>query len=361
MLYRSLGQTGLTVSAVGLGTAMLGSPSVDLAVRIVRRARDLGVTFFDTARAYDDAEVKLGIALAHERGNVVISSKTTAKTREGAWRDINESLERLRTDYLDNVHLHGLGSPADVEVRLGAGGALDALVQAKEQGMVKHVGCTSHVDPKLLIAAIERFPFETILVPLNVVEREPLARLIPLCRERGVGVTIMKPLATGLVPSPLGLRWLLNQPVDVVCPGSVTLAEVEQNAGAADGDLALSPDESARVESLRARLERVRCRICARCQPCPVDVPIAVTLGTDVMFDHYRTMGPAGFRSFDWSIDALARDLPRRRQTIAAIESCTECGECERRCPHGLPIVEMLRATLPTMRDMISFYETKVG
>jgi predicted aldo/keto reductase-like oxidoreductase len=202
---------------------------------------------------------------------------------------------------------------------------------------------------------------ETILVPMNIVEPEPLDELIPLCESRGVGVTIMKPLATGLLPARLALRWLLRQPIASACPGATTIAEVEENALAAEGDLTPDADELASVAAAKAELARVRCRLCGECLPCPVNIPIGDTLGTDVMFDHYRTMGPAGFRNFRWSRAAIQTDLASRRPTIAAIEACTRCGDCEPRCRYGLPIVDMLQSTLPAMRDMVKVYEAKLG
>jgi len=119
MQYRKLGGTGLQVSAIGLGAGMLGSSNTEYAVKIVRRAVELGVDYFDTARGYWDSEIKLGLALKGDREKAYISSKTAGKTKEEAWRHIRESLERLQTDYLDNYHLHGLRDEEDLERRLG--------------------------------------------------------------------------------------------------------------------------------------------------------------------------------------------------------------------------------------------------
>ncbi len=356
MQYRPLGNTGMQASAVGLGCAQLGSSEDGYAEEIVRRALELGVTFFDVARGYRDAEIKLGAGLHGQRQNAIISTKTNAKTREDAWREINESLERLRTDYVDNCHLHGLRDTADIDERLGPGGALEALLQAKEQGLTRHVGCTSHRS-EVLIEALGRFDFEMILVPMNIVEQEPLAELIPLCQQQGVGVTTMKPLATGLLPAPLALKWLLNQPIASCVPGATTLAEVEENSRVGSADITMTATEGADVARWHGDLDSVRCRICYDCLPCPQGVNVSTILGTDVMFDHYRTMGREAFRSFAWSRSAIERDLPVRRQNIASIEACDGCRQCEARCSYGLPIVEMLERTLPTMRDMVDYYE----
>jgi aryl-alcohol dehydrogenase-like predicted oxidoreductase len=365
MLYRELGKTGLTVSAIGLGCAQLGSSQTEYAVRVVRRALDLGVTYIDLARGYRDAEIKVGLALqasplAGERERLVLSTKTARPTREDAWREINESLERLGTDYLDNVHLHALDSSQEIDRRLGPGGAMEALLEARERGLVRHIGCSGH-HPEVLVEAVQRFPFEVILCILNLVERQALEALIPLCRDRGVAVTVMKPLATGLLPAPLALKWLLNQSISCAVPGATTIEEAAENALAGHADPTLSAEDRDRVHALRAEWAHKRCRICHRCEPCPAGVPLAITLGTDLMYDHYRTMGHAGFRAFPWSRAAVERDITGRKKVMAAIESCTRCGDCENKCPYRLPILEMLGRQLGEMRQMMGVYAEVLG
>jgi len=361
MLYRKLGRTGLEVSVIGLGCAQLGSSSTEYALELVHRALELGVNYFDTARSYWDSEIKVGQALKGEREKVYISTKTGGKTKEEAWQHIRESLRRLQTDYLDNCHLHGLRDGEDLEKRLGKGGALEALVEAREQGLVRHIGCTSHTS-KTLIKALERFDFEVVLVPMNIVEREPLEKLIPLCRSKGVGVTIMKPVATGLLPARLALKWLLNQPIATAVPGATTLEELKESCLVGHlEDIALSVEERGMVDRLAAQLEHVRCRICGECEPCPKGIPIATILGTDVMYDHYRTMGPEAFGRFSWSEKRVRDHIGERRQRISAIGSCDDCGECEKRCRYGLPIIKMLRDTVEPMEDMLRIWNERLG
>jgi uncharacterized protein len=162
MHYRPLGKTGLDVSVIGLGGVQLSSSSTDYAVSVVQRALDLGVNYVDTARAYGDSEIKVGLALKGQRQRAYVSTQTEAKTRAAAWRDIEQSLQRLQVDYVDNMHLHALSDAADVGERTGPGGALDALIEARRQGLVRHIGCTSHVSA-VLIEALKRFDFEPSL------------------------------------------------------------------------------------------------------------------------------------------------------------------------------------------------------
>jgi predicted aldo/keto reductase-like oxidoreductase len=303
----------------------------------------------------------MGIALKGQRQKAIISTKTTARKKEDAWRQINESLERLQTDHVDNLHLHGLWDGEDFDERFGPGGALEAVVEAKRQGLTRHVGCTSHLS-RVLVKALQRYDFEVILVPMNIAEREPLDQLVPLCRQKGVGVTIMKPLATGLLPAKLALKWLLNQPVATVVPGATTIEELEENASVGGlEDMRLTGKEARHAARLMWEMEHVRCRICRACEPCPKGIPMGSTLGTDVMYDHYRTMGAETFARFPWSSETVRQDVEKRVQTIAAIEACDDCGLCEPRCPYGLPIVKMLRSQVAPMKDMLRIWGRAVA
>ncbi|MFC1948772.1 aldo/keto reductase [Chloroflexota bacterium] len=360
MKYRNLGKTGLYVSSIGLGCGQLVSSRIDYAVQIVHRALELGVNYFDTARAYQDSEIKLGLALKGQREKVYISSKTGAGTRDEAWQHIRESLERLQTDYLDNCHLHGLRDEEDMEMRLGPGGALEALIEARAQGLIRHIGCTSHTSSGLLLKALERFDFEIILVPMNIVEREPLDKLIPLCLEKEVGITIMKPLATGLLPASLALKWLINQPIATAVPGAATLEEVEENSLVGHlEDVALTDDEEKRVTEWAQKLEHIRCRLCGLCEPCSAGIPISITLGTDVTYNHYRNMGPDVFTAFPWSPERAKENREQRRNLIMQIEFCDECGLCQERCPYGLEVIRMLKEMVQPMKDILRIWDTK--
>lgn len=200
-------------------------------------------------------------------------------------------------------------------------------------------------------------------MPMNIVEREPLEELIPLCLKKEVGVTIMKPVATGLLLARLALKWLLNQPISTAVPGATTLEELEEDALVGHlKEPTLTPREQEQVDRWAGRLEHVRCRICRECEPCPVEIPIGTTLGTDVMYDHYRTMSAEAFRRFPWSQEAVRNDVERRTKVVAAIEACTECGECEARCPYSLPIIQMLKDVVAPMKEMLAIWqEVAVG
>jgi len=159
----------MDVSVIGLGSVQLGSSDTDYAVKLVRKALELGVNYFDTARSYWDSEVKLGIALKGERERVYISTKTTGRTKEDAWRHIRESLERLQTDYLDNCHIHALDRDEDIERVLGPGGAIEALIEARDKGLVRHIGCSSHRISVLIEEALISLILSLLPMPCSTI------------------------------------------------------------------------------------------------------------------------------------------------------------------------------------------------
>jgi predicted aldo/keto reductase-like oxidoreductase len=360
MRYRPLGKTGIEVSAVSLGAAQLASSETDYAVSVVHRALELGVNYIDTARGYGDSEVKLGIALEDRWDGVHVSTKTLAKDRGTAWRQIEESLSRLRTDHVTNLHLHSIESLEDLDVRMGKGGPLEALIEAKEQGLTRCIGLTGHHDMDALTEGVRRYPFDVILFPLNIVERQAVETLLPLCAEREVVITIMKPVATGLLPATLALQFVLSHPeIACACPGTTELSELVENCCAGDLDPTLTAAERMEVERWRSGLDNTRCRVCARCLPCHVEIPIAGLLGTEVLYDHYRTMGGVRARTFPWGDHALEEYPKRLEQNIELIQRCDDCGDCEPRCPWDLPITTMLRNQVEPMRELAALLREK--
>ena len=156
--------------------------------------------------------------------------------------------------------------------------------------------------------------------------------------------------------------WLLNQPIATIVPGVTTLAELELDAAIGHlDDYTLSADEQAQVDTLAEQLKHVRCRVCRACEPyCPQHLWLGDVLGSEVMYDHYRTMGREAFASAPWSVSFVAGDIERQAKLVSSIESCGECRKCEEHCPYGLPAPDMLRAMLPGLKDMLGIYEQRL-
>ena len=200
MEYRRLGRIGHESSVLIYGAAALGSVDQDTADASVHQALDAGINHLDVAASYGDAEERLGPLMADIRDRVFLATKTGDRDREAAWASINRSLERLRTDHVDLLQLHAVGDLDELDRALGTGGAIEAAVRAKEEGLVGEIGITGHGDAAAAthLEALRRFPFATVLTPLNaVLWRDPAYRahyeaLVAEVRRQDVGLMTIK-------------------------------------------------------------------------------------------------------------------------------------------------------------------------
>ena len=186
MRYRLLGKTGLQVSEVGFGAIPIIRLSFEEAEQVLRRALDRGINFFDTAHLYVDSEEKIGRAFAGKRQQVLLASKTIKRDRQGAREDLELSLRRLGTDYLDLYQLHQVSQESDWQTLTGPDGALEYLTRALEAGQIRHLGVTSH-SLEMAIRLVQTGLFSTIQFPFNFVETEAAQTLHPLARRQHWG------------------------------------------------------------------------------------------------------------------------------------------------------------------------------
>src|SRR3954467_12986189 len=199
---RTLGKTGRAVTLFGLGgEGVLRTFGRDRgAAAVINRALDQGVTYCDTAPAYAGSIDYYGGVLGERRQQIFLASKTHDRSRDGSLRLLDDSLRRLRTDHFDLWQLHDLRTDDDLRSIFGKGGALEALLQAQAEGRVRHLGITGHHDPAILLEAMRRHPFDTVLVALNAADahRLPfLSTVLPEAARRGMGIIAMKVCAQG--------------------------------------------------------------------------------------------------------------------------------------------------------------------
>ena len=327
MEYRVLGKTGLRVSCVGIGGIPIQRVDAAAARRLLLRAVDMGVNFIDTARAYSVSEEFLGQALEGIRHKFVLATKSGAKTKQDMARDVDISLRNLRTDYIDLYQIHN-PSPDSLKQILAPGGALEALKDAKAAGKIGHIGITLHVD-KLFEQALHYDWVETIMFPYNIVETQA-EDLMAQCARENIGFICMKPLAGGaLDDASLAMRFLAaNDNISVVIPGMADVAELEQNTAAFCDKRALTEEDLAKIETLRAQLGTQFCRRCNYCAPCTVGIPISAVFIFHGYLTRYHVESYAHAR-----YDALEKKA----------SDCIGCGVCETRCPYNLPIRQMLK------------------
>lgn len=197
MLKRPLGKTGELLSVIGFGGILVMKETTAEAARLVSLAVDLGINYFDVAPTYGNAEQMLGPALEPHRKSVFLACKTTERSKDGAAGELRASLGRLRTDHVDLYQMHGLTEPGEVEKALGPGGAIEAFVEARQAGLARHLGFSAHTEEAAL-AAMERFPFDTVLFPLNIYSWHVGRfghRVVPRAVSLGMGVLALKSLA----------------------------------------------------------------------------------------------------------------------------------------------------------------------
>ncbi len=259
---RTLGRTGQQVTVLGLGGEgiLRTNGYMREAVAVITRALDLGVTYFDTAPAYASSRDYYGAALGERRKGIFLASKTAERTRDGSLHILDDSLRRLRTDHLDLWQLHDLRTIADLDAIFAADGAIHAPTEAREQGRVRFLGITGHHDPAILMEAMRRFDFDTVLVALNCADLTRMSfiqSVLPEATSRNMGVIAMKVFSAGILVRPRGsctpeeaLRYALSlDGVSLAIIGCHTPEQVEENVAIAKAFAPMSEPEMRKLEA----------------------------------------------------------------------------------------------------------------
>jgi predicted aldo/keto reductase-like oxidoreductase len=244
MLKRPFGKTGWEVPILSFGAQRIVDEkncTEEEAVRIVNEAIDRGITYFDTAPSYSEgqSEYRLGLALQGRRQEVMIATKTHDRTRDGSWRLLEESLKRLQTDHVEEWRLHNLVTFEELDACFAPDGALRALLEAQEQGVVKKLSISGHTNPQVLVEALRRFDFDSALVALSVLDHHIYSfahEFLPLANQKGCAVIGMKVLAIGkLAPwQERAIRYTLSLPISTIIVGMETMEQLEQNLAVAE-------------------------------------------------------------------------------------------------------------------------------
>lgn len=261
---RVLGRTEVTLPVLGLGGAAspLSRPKdTELALAIIERAYALGVRYFDTAASYGPSEERLGEMLSPQRSSVFLATKTIERSYDSAWRELEQSLERLRTDAIDLWQFHALVRDSDLDAILDQrNGAIRAAEEAQAQGLVRHIGVTGHHNPDILAKALQRYPFAAALAPVNAADihtsRPFIRHLLPVAQAQNTGIIAMKVPAYGrlfkpgvLDGMPQALGYALSQAgVHTCIIAAETTAQLEDNVRAAAAFEPLAATELAQIE-----------------------------------------------------------------------------------------------------------------
>ncbi len=318
MVKVTLGNTGITVEKNAFGALPIQRISTQEAVKLLRKAYDRGVTFFDTARFYTDSEEKLGEAFEGMREKVYIATKTGATDAEGFWKDIHTSLKNLRTGYIDIYQFH---NPAFCPKPGDGSGLYEAMLEAREKGMVRHIGITNH---RLSVAheAVESGLYETLQFPFCYLATEKDVELVEKCREAGMGFIAMKALSGGLITDSAAAYAFLAQYGHVLPIWGVQReSELDEFLSYIENPPAMNEELAAVIAKDREELLGDFCRGCGYCMPCPVGIEI----------NNCARMSLLIRRS-----PSAAQLTPQAQEKMKKIESCLHCGRCKSKCPYGL-------------------------
>ena len=253
METRSFGKTGEMFPILSFGGQRIVDEhkcTEEAALEIVHTAIDRGIRYFDTAWIYSNgqAETRLGKVAKHRRAEMWIATKTWDTTREGARRQLETSLSRLQTDHVNEWRLHNVWDYARLDALTGKGGALEAAIQARDEGAVHHISISGHTDPQVLIEALNRFPFDSALIAVSALDHFILSfaeEFLPMANAKGVATIGMKVLGLGSLTHEVerSLRYAFSLPLSTVIVGMETMAQLEQNLAIAESFTPLSDEE----------------------------------------------------------------------------------------------------------------------
>ena len=319
-----LGRTNIVVSKNGFGALPIQRVSEEEAVRILRKAYDGGINYFDTARFYTDSEKKLGLALADVRENIIISTKTMQTSVEGFWRELEESLTLLKTDYIDIYQFH---NPAFCPKPGDGTGLYEAMLEAKRLGKIRHIGITNH---RLAVAeeAVRSGLYDTLQFPFSYLASEKEEALVKLCEEMDVGFICMKALAGGLISrSDAAYAYLADYPVAPIW-GIQRESELDEFLAYNEDPPTMTEEIAALIESDKRELMGEFCRGCGYCMPCPVGIQINNCARMSLMIRR---------------APVAAQLSEASRAMMKKIEDCVNCGKCKSMCPYGLDTPNLLK------------------
>lgn len=271
------------MSEVGFGCIPIIRLDTSQAVKTLRHAFDKGVTFYDTANAYRDSEEKIGRAFAGMRDKIIIATKTGKRDGAGALEHLENSLRMLQTDYIDLYQLHQVSNERDWEVASSAGGALEIVTKARDQGKLRHIGVTSHSLP-MALRLVKTGLFSTVQFPFNFIEEAAKDELRQLAAAMNVGFIVMKPFAGGMIDNATAVfKYLRQFPEMIPIPGFDSPAAVDEILGLYGETNVVTDADLALMDKYRAELGQQFCRRCQYCMPCPHGVTITPAMGYQVV------------------------------------------------------------------------------
>ena len=329
-----LGKTNLEVNKNGFGALPIQRCTMQEAVEILKKAYENGIDFYDTAHFYTDSEEKMGNAFEDiPREKIYLASKTGAETPEEFWSDLETSLKRLNTDYLDLYQFHNISFVPKKEDEL-----FKAMLDAKENGMIRHIGITTH---KITFAheAIESGLYETLQYPFSYLSGEEEIELVKKCEKLDVGFIAMKAMGGGLITNSKASFAFLNQ-FDNVLPiwGIQKISELDEFLSY-DSTTVLDDELKTAIENDKKELGEDFCRGCGYCMPCPEEIKISICARMSLWVRRFPT---EPHLTEEW------------QKTMAQTENCIECYACVDKCPYELDIPRILKENYEDYKNILT-------
>lgn len=335
-----LGSTNIETVQNAFGALPIQRTDYEEAVRILKRAYEGGMTFFDTARAYSNSEEKIGLAFGdmweEMRDKIYIATKTMAKTPEDFWKQLEISLELMKTDYIDIYQFHCVNQC----YRPGDGtGMYECMLEAKRQGKIRHIGVTAH---KIQIAmdCVESGLYETIQYPFSYLAADKEIALVKAAKEHNMGFIAMKGLAGGLINNSKAAMAFMTQ-FDNVLPiwGIQKMNELEEWLSYMDNTPSMDDEMVAFIAKEQEELMGEFCRGCGYCMPCPKGILINNCARMSLMLRRAPSAA--------W----LGEDM---QAEMKKIEECINCGACMKKCPYELNTPELLKKNYEDYKKVLA-------
>jgi aryl-alcohol dehydrogenase-like predicted oxidoreductase len=319
-----LGSTKITVNKNGFGALPIQRVGKEEALAILKKAYEGGINFYDTARFYTDSEEKLGYAFGEIRSSIYIASKTMTTKVEEFWQQLHTTLAMLKTDYLDIYQFH---NPSFCPKPGDGTGLYEAMLEAKEKGMINHIGITNHRLP-IAIEAAESGLYETIQFPFSYLATDKELKLVELCKEKNIGFIAMKALSGGLITNAAAAYAFLNQ-FDHVLPiwGIQKVNELDEFISYGENPPILDQKLQEVIDKDRSELAKDFCRGCGYCLPCPAEIDIPTCARMALML---RRAPVSVYLNDIW------------KEKMKRIDDCIHCDNCKNHCPYELDTPNLL-------------------
>lgn len=339
----TLGKTGITVNKNGFGALPIQRITKEEAAKLLRKAYDGGITYFDTARAYSDSEEKIGYALSDVRNHIYLASKTMAKTADGFWKDLETSLRLLKTDCIDVYQFH---NPAVCPKPGDESGLYDAALKAREQGKIRFISITNH---RLAVAneAVDSGLYATLQFPFCYLCSDADLALVEKCKKADMGFIAMKALSGGLINNSKA-AYAFQAQYDSVLPiwGVQKESELDEFLSYIDNPPVMDDEIRALIENDRKQLFGSFCRACGYCMPCPAGIEINTCARMSLLLRR----SPSHLQL-----------TPEVQAKMMKIKDCLHCGHCMSKCPYGLNTPELLQRNLKDYEEILAGKEILPG